>query len=394
MEKSPNSWAEIKSIVETLLGKPGGEVPAAEVAAKPTDDLPALKSAAPLDESTQPQPEAADTPAGADADKAQNAAEPGPASPEQQPGAAMQPIIPVCGHARVLCIDGPGNELELFHNRLSALGVEVTRMHDLEEGFGMCVIDKPHVVVIQMADGGKKLLECLHRFVTHPCTRNFPVIFINHGNEIPVNQLPRSPTFNTFSTPVAWKELYRNLEKIIPIADLQSDDPLAKAASSGSKAEEKPSPGPTAQAETGQERPLKILCIDDDPLIEKSIIARVKPYAIQVKGAANGTAGYLQAISDMPDVILLDLQMPEGDGHYVLAKLKEHPRTKDIPVVMLTVETHQGVRRQMLGLGASGFLTKPMRWQEFFAEIGHHVALPEQLISDYHLSHDAFVMSH
>lgn len=398
VEKSEQSWTEIKSLVETLIGEGGGEIDPNDTLPESSETLLGQHSAQTLGgKPMQPSPETADAPSAnrsADSPKAKITQ---PNSPKEAFNAVLPPIVPVCGHARVLCIDGPQSELELVENRLSALGVEVTKMRDPEEAFWTCFTDKPHVVLIHVAHGGKKLLEILHRFVTHPFTRNFPVIFINHNNEIPSEELPVSPNFKTLQTPIVWKELFRELEKIIPIADSQKDDPLANAAQPINEIEPALDHSPQTSehlptTDAAENTRLKILCIDDDPVIAKSIATRLKPYAIEVKGALNGTAGYLQAVSDKPDAILLDLQMPNGDGHYALAKLKEHPRTKDIPVIMLTVETHQGVRRQMIGLGVAGFMSKPVHWKELFEELGHHVQLPVQLIIDYKLTAECSAM--
>ena len=391
VEKSPQSWAQIKSLIETLIGKGGGEVDPMETMPQSADVLPREQSAPePDNESAQPQPTTTPPPivhvpvnhSGPEKSESALPAKPSDVVPER--------ISSACGHGRILCIDGPQGELELLQNRLSALGVEVTRISDLDEGFWSCFTDKPHIVVIQTVSSGKNLKEVLHRFVEHPLTRNFPIIFINQDNALSAEELPTSTNFKVLQSPIVWKDLLRELEKIIPIADRQDDDPLAKTEHPGKETDHVVDQAAGTidhplQTKIEGIAPLKILCIDDDPLIVKSISMRTKPYSIEVKGSPNGTAGYLQAISDLPDVILLDLQMPNGDGHYVLGKLKEHPRTKDIPVIMLTVEKHQGVRRQMIGLGASGFLSKPVRWTDFFEELGRHVELPKQLIADYKL---------
>jgi DNA-binding response OmpR family regulator len=384
VEKSPKSWTEIKSLVETLLGQGGGELGAADSTSESADTWAA-------DSAGQSGENAVQTPDASAANETSDLHAAGKIEKDASKklaDSASHTIVPVCGHARVLCIDGPGGELEMVENRLAALGVEVTRMHDLEEGFWACFTEKPHAVIIEMAGENEKVIEILHRFTTHPLTKQFPVIFINHKNEIPEQELPNSPKFTVANTPVAWKDLMSELETIIPIAGRQDEDPLAKAASRG---DEKAASEPVVQSIVSLNAPLRILCIDDDPMITKAIEVRMKPYGIEVKGAETGTAGYLQAVNDLPDVILLDLQMPNGDGHYVLAKLKEHHRTKDIPVIMLTAETHQGVRRQMLGLGAAGFLSKPVHWKELFEALGQHVPLPKKMIDDYKLHEDQII---
>jgi CheY-like chemotaxis protein len=90
-------------------------------------------------------------------------------------------------------------------------------------------------------------------------------------------------------------------------------------------------------------------------------------------------------VTAQPDLILLDLKMPNGQGNYVLGKLKDNPRTKDIPVIILTMDTTAGMRREMLSLGANAFLTKPVHWPDMFAEMGRCIKLPKQLLIDYHL---------
>jgi CheY-like chemotaxis protein len=354
VEKSAHSWADIRAVVEELLGPGSGAVETAESAAQvvPPSSVRTFADVARLAHEVAAQP-----------------VEPAPPHVE-----------PVCGHARVLCIDSPQGELDAIENRLAALGVTVHRVHDLEEGFLACSTQKPHAVIIETAAASKQVLAVLKRFVSHPLTRDFPLLFINHRNAIPAAKLPTAANFKALHAPLVWKEFLDGLEHIVPIAGRQNDDPLARAAEHGLAAAAALPPAAVPGAAV-----LRILCIDDDPLVVHSIAARLKPYGIEFKGAQNGTAGYLQAISDQPDVVFLDLQMPNGDGHYVLAKLKEHPRTKHIPVVMLTMETNRGVRRQMLSLGASGFLVKPVRWHELFEELGRHVQLPQQAIKDYEL---------
>ena len=296
--------------------------------------------------------------------------------------------MPVCGHARLICIDSDEGELDLFETRLSGLGVEVIKCHDLEEGFWTCFTEKPHAVIIQLAKKSEKLLEILDRFVVHPFTKKIPVIFINHENAIPTEDLPAGENFEVVNTPIAWHDFIAVLEKIVPISAPQKDDPLAKPKGPGFEIEsvgEAVSGEAKEPAESSGEAVMQILCIDDDPLITQSVAIRMKPYGIEVLGVENGMGGYMRAVANRPDVILLDMQMPNGDGHYVLSKLKEHPRTKDIPIIMLTIESNQGVRRQMMGLGASGFLSKPVRWSDLFEELGNHVELPKKAVDDYHL---------
>ena len=69
----------------------------------------------------------------------------------------------------------------------------------------------------------------------------------------------------------------------------------------------------------------------------------------------------------------LDYELPEGNGDYVLRRLKESPATHDIPVIVLTGRHERSVERRMRRLGASEFLTKPFDWQRLRSALKIHL---------------------
>jgi CheY-like chemotaxis protein len=401
VEKSPHSWAEIKSLVEALIGEnktaqPQPAVPPSQTASKP----PVANTA--QDDNAHPEPIDGDPErsegSGVDAeeilrcdqddgrkndDRRENPrVATSPATPQRTP--------PVCGRSRVLCIESPRDRLELVDHQLSAFELEVVRVSDLEEGFWTCFTEKPHVIIIQGAEDRKKLLELLRRLAEHPVTRALPVLLINEGDAIANNELPPRGNVKIVKHPMDWEDLLGELEKVLPVFAPEAGDPLASIAhpspgTSGANNQLVGAQSPPSGA-AAEQKPLKVLCIDDDPVVARSIAIRLQPYGIKVKGADSGTQGYLMAVTEQPDLILLDLKMPNGEGNYVLSKLKDNEHTKEIPVIILTIETHSGVRRQMLSAGAAAFVTKPVHWPELFAEMGHCIQLPEQLMADYRLT--------
>ncbi len=105
---------------------------------------------------------------------------------------------------------------------------------------------------------------------------------------------------------------------------------------------------------------MKILIIDDDDDIRR--IARLSLGRLgghDVVDASAGAAGIEQARRDAPDVILLDVMMPVMDGPATLAALRADPATADVPVIFLTAKAMKAEVERLLGLGASGVLTKP-----------------------------------
>jgi signal transduction histidine kinase/ActR/RegA family two-component response regulator len=105
----------------------------------------------------------------------------------------------------------------------------------------------------------------------------------------------------------------------------------------------------------------RVLCIEDNPsnleLIEQ-IFAR-RP-GIELITAAQGNLGLELAQQHGPDLVLLDVNLPDAPGEQVLRRLREDPRSSDVPVIVLSADaTHAQVRR-MMSLGAQAYLAKPI----------------------------------
>jgi CheY-like chemotaxis protein len=111
----------------------------------------------------------------------------------------------------------------------------------------------------------------------------------------------------------------------------------------------------------------KVLVVDDDRSAVAFVRAALEPEKYQVIGADDGLAGLSQARAEPPDLIILDVYMPRQPGFYTLRDLKADPKTKDIPVVMLTsVSRRLGVTfsaqdmYDFLGTEPDVYLEKPV----------------------------------
>ena len=102
-----------------------------------------------------------------------------------------------------------------------------------------------------------------------------------------------------------------------------------------------------------------ILAIDDVPTNLKALAsALAEEYEIQV--ATSGTQGLAYAEASPPDLILLDIMMPEMDGYEVCRRLKADARLQHIPVIFITAHTEAEAETIGLDLGAADFLQKPI----------------------------------
>lgn len=134
--------------------------------------------------------------------------------------------------------------------------------------------------------------------------------------------------------------------------------------------------------ETSEAAPPWILCIDDDADFSDALRCRLESHGVAVVRAFDGMEGYRTAFSRPAEAIILDYEMPNGHGDYVLRRLKENPVTAEIPVVMLTGNKDRSVQRKLMALGAAAYYNKPVRFDELRRELSQYVEiLGEPLLS-------------
>ena len=106
----------------------------------------------------------------------------------------------------------------------------------------------------------------------------------------------------------------------------------------------------------------KILMIDDDEDLRETMKIILESNGYDTISAENGTKGLKLLKKEKPDLILLDVTMPEIDGFQVLEKLKKDKNTVAIPVVMLTAREDVEYKRKAAQLFNEGYLTKPVEF--------------------------------
>ena len=118
----------------------------------------------------------------------------------------------------------------------------------------------------------------------------------------------------------------------------------------------------------------KILLVEDDEKIVKALTIRLQSQGYDVVAAYDAVMAMSRAMEHHPDVILLDISMPGGNGFTVAERLHDSSLTMDIPIIFLTASKEPGLRERAKELGAIGFLEKPCDAQELVAVIQHALA--------------------
>jgi len=115
----------------------------------------------------------------------------------------------------------------------------------------------------------------------------------------------------------------------------------------------------------------RVLVADDDPDILDLLTLNLECHGYQVHQASDGQQARDMAVELIPDLIVLDVMMPKLDGLEVLAELKAHAETRDIPVVMLTAKASDSDVWQGWQAGADYYITKPFDLDELMRFIGY-----------------------
>jgi len=112
-----------------------------------------------------------------------------------------------------------------------------------------------------------------------------------------------------------------------------------------------------------------VLVIDDAPDIHVLVGARLRPEGVKLISAMGWREGYELALSALPDLILLDVDMPEHSGLDLCRTLKADPRTAGIPIIFLTGATDVNTKVHGFDLGAIDYVTKPFHPAELRARV-------------------------
>jgi CheY-like chemotaxis protein len=113
----------------------------------------------------------------------------------------------------------------------------------------------------------------------------------------------------------------------------------------------------------------KILVVDDEEVIRNNVRRLLELEGFAVICAAGGHEALEVAGSQLPDVVVCDLVMPDMDGYAVLRGLRARPETAAIPFILLTASAGEGERDIALRAGAAYYVTKPFDLKELLAAV-------------------------
>jgi PAS domain S-box-containing protein len=229
-----------------------------------------------------------------------------------------QPVTTTTGEKPlVLVIEDNLQASQLIQMYLQEAGYRTELAKDGAEGIEMAKRLKPHIITLDMIMPMKDGWQVIKEIKRHPICKNIPIIIISITDEKKLGFSMGAVDY--FVKPVNREELINALKKI-PLRGLDH-----------------------------KQHP-KVLIIDDDRTASELIQVMLEAEGYEVIKTMNGKDGVRLASSEEPDLIILDLIMPDISGFNVAYQLKQQPKTRNTPIIILTsMEVDDETREQMQG---------------------------------------------
>src|SRR3984885_15243486 len=122
----------------------------------------------------------------------------------------------------------------------------------------------------------------------------------------------------------------------------------------------------------------KILIVEDDPNVLQSMHVRLRAHHYDTFSASDAISCMAEARKSEPDLIILDLGLPAGDGFLLMERFKAVPSLASIPIIVVSARDRRANQKRAIEAGAKAFLQKPVNNAELLAVIRQNLAEPQQ----------------
>lgn len=302
----------------------------------------------------------------------------------------------------ILIADDDRDMVDALSIHCRSLGLNVEHAYD--GATALLKIDElqPSLVVLDVNMPGRSGLDIRKAMTSSPCLKSIPVIILTGYGDL--DTMRQSHELLAYYVPKCadfWPRIEPLIKDLIPTLKQESESPSNRQAvrveskqvclhTAASRTFPKcciddlflglrpPQDSPSGNADSVDvaqqaNRPSWVLCVDDDRGLSHGLKMRLEQQGVKCVRAFAGMEGYLKAFDYSPVAVVLDYELPDGNGDYILRRLKESPATKDIPVIVITGHKNKSLERKMYNLGAAQFFYKPLKWAELWAELQLHL---------------------
>jgi len=260
------------------------------------------------------------------------------------------------GTKRILVIEDNELNRKLVRSLLKLGKYQVLEAVNAEEGIQLIREAKPDLVLMDIQLPGMDGLSATRVIKEDPALRHIPVLaFTAHAMENDRQKASEAGCDGYISKPIDTRNFLGVITKFL------MDDGREKELTNGKNISHKN----------------KILIVDDEPLCVKLLEAKLSGEKYTTIKAYNGDEALEKAYNEDPDLILLDIMMPKMNGYEVTRRLKSNPKTKNIPIILVTALNSTDDKVKGMEAGADEFLNKPVATVELFARVNSLIRLKE-----------------
>jgi DNA-binding response OmpR family regulator len=239
---------------------------------------------------------------------------------------------------KILAVDDEKDVLLMLEKRLTAKGYSVITTTNGTNAIALAKSQHPDIIILDMLLPDIHAGEVAARLKDEEQTKDIPIIFLSglfsKAEEAKKGHLINGQTM--FAKPYDIEELQNAIEELI-----QEKKTFLKN-------KKQPS------------HDIKILVVDDEKDFLRILGSRLKASGYDVAFAMDGISAIAVAKEEKPDLIILDIGLPAGDGFYVMHQLSAIAQTVLIPVIIVTGQDDSAAKKRSLEAGAKAFLQKPV----------------------------------
>jgi PAS domain S-box-containing protein len=242
---------------------------------------------------------------------------------------------------QILVVEDSAIAAQLITRYLTELGLTVLTHPQGNGVLERALTAPPDAIILDVLLPDCLGWEVLAALKHEPRTRHIPVIVVSVLEEKDLAQSLGADNYLT--KPITRHQLQQVLAAIKP--------PAKTAAAQ---------PSPPVPAQTEPTPPPRILLADDNEVTIKTITDYLRSKGFQIIVARNGLEAISRAKEDRPDLILMDIQMPEVDGLEAIRRIRTSPALVNLPIIAITALAMPGDRERCLAAGANDYLSKPI----------------------------------
>lgn len=251
--------------------------------------------------------------------------------------------------ARILVVEDNPKNRKLIRSLLEIHHFEVLEAPDAETGIQIASSGSPDLILMDIQLPGMDGLQATKILKETPALRDIGIVALTSYAMEGDSQKARAAGCDGYLTkPIDTRKFIDHITPFLP--------PWAREAGAKDTVSE-------------NSTPFKLLIVDDDPMNLKLLRAKLSKEYSRIMDAKDGLEALEKANESVPDLILLDIMMPGLDGFEVTRRLKNSPKTKDIPIILITALDGHNYKVMGYEAGADDFLNKPINTFELLTRV-------------------------